>query len=113
MEYYTERISKNNFSDFLAIFQSEFNLQEIDKSNFENKFDTHYSSASFVGYIAYHNSIKAPAAYYGVFPTMVQEMIKPIWLHNLAILPRILSTEEKVYSECFMTKPCSYAEKKE
>ena len=56
MEYYTERISKENFSAFLKIFQISFNVENIEYENFENKFDTHYTGSSFIGYIAFHIS---------------------------------------------------------
>lgn len=70
MEYRFERISKENLKDFLALYQATHN-QEPDQKHYERKFDTAFTGASHIGFLAYSQSNEV-AAYYGVFPTLCQ-----------------------------------------
>jgi hypothetical protein len=77
MEYYTERISKDNFSSFLSVFEMSFNIV-IDESYFINKFNTDFTNYSVVGYIAFEKSTNEPAAFYGVYPAEVSYLEKKV-----------------------------------
>lgn len=63
------RISKDRYSDLQYLIKAAFG-EELSISRFEKKYDTSDFSVSHVGYIAYCDRNKKPAAYYGVFPIM-------------------------------------------
>ncbi len=77
MGYIIERISEKNFNAFLEIFEASFG-KPADKKIFQNKFNTSYTGTSNLGFIAFDEITHAPAAFYGVFPTLVMHQGKVI-----------------------------------
>ncbi|MCI1754012.1 MAG: GNAT family N-acetyltransferase [Flavobacteriales bacterium] len=73
MEYRTERISGSNFSAFMEIIDASFKNQALDEAYFRRKFDTTYTGHAWLGYLAFDQETNEPAAYYGVFPTLVSQ----------------------------------------
>mgnify|MGYP003593035390 CR=1 FL=1 len=72
MGYNVERISEKNFDSFIEIFEATFS-KKADRAYFQNKFNTAYTSSSYVGFIAFEDVTHAPAAFYGVYPTQVMQ----------------------------------------
>ncbi len=70
MGYIIERINEKNFNAFLEIFEASFG-KPADKKIFQYKFNTSYTGISNLGFIAFDEIKHAPAAFYGVFPTIV------------------------------------------
>jgi hypothetical protein len=70
-EYRFERINENNIEDLGYLFGGIGNNQHS-VEYFRNKFDTSFAGVKFVGYFAYHQVTNEPAAFYGVFPCVVQ-----------------------------------------
>lgn len=68
-EYRIERITKEKLKDLVYLFKS--NNNDFSERYFEKKFDTSYTGASWVGYLAYHRTTNEPAAFYGVFPVFL------------------------------------------
>ncbi|MGV9011300.1 MAG: GNAT family N-acetyltransferase [Flavobacteriales bacterium] len=71
MDYYTERISDSNFPAFLEIFKAGFGRQAVDEQHFRYKFNTTNTGHRWLGFIAFQKETNEPAAFYGVFPTIV------------------------------------------
>lgn len=70
MDYYTESISEKNFNSFLEVFEASFELN-ADENYFRNKFNTSYANSNVIGLLAFEKESKDPAAFYGVYPTIV------------------------------------------
>ena len=71
MGYRVERIAEVNFDSFLHIFEATFS-KKADSIYFKAKFDTAFARAKYIGFIAFEEASNAPAAFYGVFPTLVR-----------------------------------------
>jgi GNAT superfamily N-acetyltransferase len=71
-EYSFERLSKDNLKDLIFLYKTAFN-EITDISFLEKKYNTSFFGLSYVGFIAYHQASKTPAAYYGVFPIKLQK----------------------------------------
>ncbi|MGE0567473.1 MAG: GNAT family N-acetyltransferase [Bacteroidia bacterium] len=66
-EYYFERLSEDNFKDLFFLYSHTFD-RNASLPFLERKYDTDWTGARLVGFLAYHKASKQPAAYYGVFP---------------------------------------------
>jgi len=66
-EYIYERLSKDNLKDLLYLIKDCYN-REDSIERLKKKYNTKAWGAEYVGYLAYSNETKEPAAYYGVFP---------------------------------------------
>src|SRR6185312_4368304 len=64
-----ERLSPENIPDLSALYQSVY--QRVPAHDyFSKKYDTIYTGARTIGYLAY-NELKHPIAFYGVIPTLL------------------------------------------
>jgi hypothetical protein len=69
--YRAERISSNNFSDFIEIHRKAFN-SKIGFDFAKNKFDTlNLSGIENIGFIIYYTD-NLPVAFYGVYPVLAR-----------------------------------------
>lgn len=69
MSNYTfARLVASNLKDLYILFTAVYN-RACPKYYFERKYDTAYTGASYVGYLAYLG--QTPVAYYGVIPTFL------------------------------------------
>jgi GNAT superfamily N-acetyltransferase len=68
--YSIERVTKNRLVDVQFLYKAAFN-KDVDIPFLTNKFSTEVFGSSYVGYIAYAENGE-PAAFYGVFPCMVE-----------------------------------------
>ncbi len=66
-EYSFVRLNKDNLKDLIFLYKAAFN-EITDLSFLEKKYNTSFFGKEDVGFIAYHQASKTPAAYYGVFP---------------------------------------------
>jgi hypothetical protein len=67
--YNIERLSPANINDVAKLHSMVYNRVQP-KDFFAKKYDTSYTGAAYIGYIAY-NTNHLPIAYYGVIPTMI------------------------------------------
>jgi hypothetical protein len=75
--YTTERLGLNNIADMDFLYKAVYK-QERPAGFFRNKYDTTYTGAKNIGYLAY-NQRHQPIAFYGVIPTV-------IWYNGKTIL---------------------------
>lgn len=66
--YTFSRLQASNLKDLYILFEAVYN-KTCPKHYFERKYDTAYTGASYIGYLAYAD--KTPIAYYGVVPTLL------------------------------------------
>lgn len=64
-----ERLSAENIDDLSALHQAVYQRRPA-AGYFANKYDTGYTGAKYIGYLAY-NQLKQPVAFYGVIPTLL------------------------------------------
>lgn len=69
-DYTIERLSKKNLSDLDKLHHAVYRKQHA-PGYFEKKYDTAYTGAEYIGYIAY-NGNKTPVAFYGVIPCFIR-----------------------------------------
>jgi len=69
MEYTFQRLDESRLQDLQFLYKTAFN-EKVDLKFLKGKYDTAWTGHSYVGYLAYHQTTKEPAAYYGVFPVM-------------------------------------------
>jgi hypothetical protein len=74
--YTIERLSSTNINDVAALHSMVYNRVQP-KDYFLKKYDTSYTGAAYIGYIAYNTS-HLPIAYYGVIPTLISYNDKTI-----------------------------------
>ncbi|NNU33988.1 GNAT family N-acetyltransferase [Mucilaginibacter sp. S1162] len=67
--YTTERLSLNNIADMDLLYKAVYGYERL-AGFFRNKYDTAYTGAKFIGYLAY-NKQRLPIAFYGVIPTLI------------------------------------------
>lgn len=67
--YTTERLGTNNIADMDLLYKAVYG-QERPSGFFLNKYDTAYTGAEHIGYLAY-NQQHQPIAFYGVIPTVL------------------------------------------
>ncbi len=71
MDYVFERLDESRYKDLQFLYKYAFS--EITTIDFlRKKYNTSFTGIKNIGFIAYHSITKEPAAYYGVFPLMVQ-----------------------------------------
>ncbi|MBC7399373.1 MAG: GNAT family N-acetyltransferase [Mucilaginibacter sp.] len=75
--YITERLGLNNIADMDLLYKAVYG-SERSSGFFTNKYDTGYTGAKYIGYLAY-NQQHHPIAFYGVIPTL-------IWYNGKTIL---------------------------
>jgi len=68
-EYKVERLSKERLRDIELIYEAVYKKKAA-PNYFTIKYDTPYTGAEYVGYVAYNNA-NEPVAYYGVIPCFV------------------------------------------
>lgn len=66
-DYRIERINENSFADIKTLYSKSFGI-DVSEEKLRRKYDTISFGEAFVGFLAYHNELNEPAAYYGVFP---------------------------------------------
>jgi len=66
-DYRIERINERSFGAIRELYQKSFGL-EVSEDELKKKYDTSAFGEQFVGFLAYHELLNEPAAYYGVFP---------------------------------------------
>lgn len=69
-QYRIERLSKEKLKDMSFLFEINKNLSHS-SSYFEQKFETSFTSKTYIGYIAYNIERKQPAAVYVVYPCYI------------------------------------------
>jgi Acetyltransferase (GNAT) domain len=69
-EYTIERLSKSNLSDLDKLHHSVYRKQHPE-GYFSKKYNTAYTGAEYIGYIAY-NKNQNPIAFYGVIPCFLR-----------------------------------------
>lgn len=69
-DYTIERLSKKNLSDLDKLHHAVYRKQHL-PGYFSKKYDTAYTGAEYIGYIAY-NSNQNPIAFYGVIPCFIR-----------------------------------------
>ena len=67
--YAIERLCIHNIADLSRLHEAVYRRKQAD-GFFENKYDTIYTGAKYVGYFAY-NEQHQPMAFYGVIPTVL------------------------------------------
>jgi hypothetical protein len=75
-EYYIERLNADKLVDMARLHLAVYH-KAIPVSFFEKKYDTAFTGAAYVGYIAYSTG-GVPVAYYGVIPCFLQDGSKLI-----------------------------------
>jgi hypothetical protein len=70
-EYRFERISPDNYSDFIGLAKDAF-LVDSSFEDVRRLFDTRSFGVDHVGFIAYHVGTGEAAAFYGIFPCFVE-----------------------------------------
>jgi hypothetical protein len=75
-DYRIERLSPNNLGDLDRLYHAVYGLDRT-APDFQKKYATAYTGASYIGYFAYDRH-GTPAAYYGVMPCFIQYDSKPI-----------------------------------
>src|SRR4051812_25684876 len=74
--YTIERLSQSNINHVALLHSMVYNrVPSIDF--FLKKYETSYTGAAYIGYIAY-NANRLPIAYYGVIPTLISYSDKTI-----------------------------------
>lgn len=68
-EYTVERLSSDNIKDVAVLHNMVYNRKQPEVF-FQKKYDTVYTGAAYIGYVAY-NASRFPIAYYGVIPTLL------------------------------------------
>jgi len=66
-DYRIERINEHSFSAIRELYQKSFGI-EVSEDELKKKYNTAAFGEAFVGFLAYHEQLNEPAAYYGVFP---------------------------------------------
>jgi hypothetical protein len=74
--YTTERLSLHNIADMDLLYQAVYGHKRP-RGFFSKKYDTKYTGAEYIGYLAY-NQQHQPIAFYGVIPTLVRYIGKTI-----------------------------------
>lgn len=69
-EYTIERLNKNNLKDLEKLYAAVYG-KPASNNFFFKKYDTAYTGARYIGFIAYNND-GTPVAYYGVIPCFIQ-----------------------------------------
>jgi hypothetical protein len=69
-EYRIERLDKNKLKDIETLYKAVYG-HEPEKNYFLKKYNTAYTGAQYIGYIAY-NCENIPLAYFGVIPCFIQ-----------------------------------------
>ncbi|GAA4094468.1 GNAT family N-acetyltransferase [Mucilaginibacter panaciglaebae] len=64
-----ERLGAGNMDDLAALHQAVYQRSPA-ADHFPKKYDTAYTGAKYIGYLAY-NQLKQPVAFYGVIPTLL------------------------------------------
>jgi GNAT superfamily N-acetyltransferase len=67
--YTIERLGIHNIADLSRLHEAVYGRKQVD-GFFENKYDTIYTGAKYVGYFAYNERHQA-IAFYGVIPTLL------------------------------------------
>jgi hypothetical protein len=75
--YKYERLSTNNINDLAKLFASVYG-HEPSPDFFRNKYNTAYTGATYIGFIAYNKEC-VPISYYGAIPTL-------LWVDGRVIL---------------------------
>jgi hypothetical protein len=75
--YKFERLSTHNITDLAKLFGSVYG-HELPADFFPNKYNTAYTGAAYIGFIAY-NKERMPISYYGAIPTL-------LWVDGRVIL---------------------------
>lgn len=76
MPYQYKRVDESCYSDLVSLFKSAFG-QTTTVAYYQNKFNTAYLGVKHLGFLAYDES-NQPAAFYGVFPYMMEYKGKKI-----------------------------------
>jgi hypothetical protein len=69
-EYYIKRLDAARLKDLEVLYKAVYG-SHLPKNYYQKKYDTAYTGASYVGFVAY-NVDNTPAAYYGVLPCFMQ-----------------------------------------
>ena len=69
-EYHIERLNANKLNDLAILYKAVYG-HEPEKNYFFKKYNTAYTGAAYIGFIAY-NLEDMPVAYYGVIPCFIQ-----------------------------------------
>src|SRR5215203_6065123 len=69
-EYGIEQLSKNRLSDLATLYRSVYGHWKA-KNYFKEKYDTAYTGAENIGFIAY-DLVRNPVAFFGVLPCFIQ-----------------------------------------
>src|SRR5665648_634488 len=68
-EYVFKRLDEDSYHCLQELYLKSFDLKET-LSFIRNKYETAYTGAKDIGYIAF-DQLDSPAAYYGVFPMIL------------------------------------------
>lgn len=68
--YYIKRLDATRLKDLEVLHKAVYG-SHLPKNYYQKKYDTAYTGASYVGFVAY-NADNTPAAYYGVLPCFIQ-----------------------------------------
>lgn len=69
-EYTVVRLDRNNLADVMRLHKAVYG-EAASTAHFPAKYDTAYTGAEYVGFIAYNHD-QLPVAYYGVIPYFIQ-----------------------------------------
>lgn len=71
MDYIFERLDESKYKDLQFLYEHAFK-ETVNLQFLEKKYNTSFTGIKNIGFLAYHSLTKEPAAYYGVFPVMVE-----------------------------------------
>ena len=69
-EYKYKRVDESCYKDLVRLYQDAFK-QDTTLAYYQNKFNTDYLGVKHLGFLAYDDK-NEPAAFYGVFPYMME-----------------------------------------
>lgn len=70
-EYSVVRLTKSSLADVAKLHAEVYKATDPSTTYFLNKYNTAYTGAEYVGFVAYNNE-QIPVAYYGVIPCFIQ-----------------------------------------